>query len=177
MSTYDAVSTIGPPTARPATLTVAAGAAVGVAVLNIAGAAAVLNAGWELVRQQIAQNPTFGGDPIDPATVDLTSERAEGLHTIFTSMSVNTIFWSLVLVTFAAFAVRGGRTARAFAAVILGVTVLVKVVDVVLEVPTITLIADVLAALLAIVAIALLFVPASNAYGRSRRAARSRVSG
>jgi hypothetical protein len=157
------------PLGRPTTLTAAVAGAFGVAVLNIVGAAAILASGTEMVRQQIAQNPGLGSDHIDPSTVDLGSERARGLHTMFTSFAADTIFWSLVLAVLAYFALRGGRTTRIVSAVILGITALVKLIDLVFEVPTVTLIADVLAALVAIAAIVLFFLPASNAYGRSRR--------
>jgi hypothetical protein len=163
-----------PVSSRPPVLTTAAVIALAVAVLNIVSAVLILASVDDLVRNQIANNPPGNWDTFDPALVDMTSERAEGLQKIFSSLAGAMIFWALVLVTLAVFTLRGGRTTRILSAVILVFTVLFKSVDLALELPTAAVILDVLVGVLALVAVVLFFLPAANAYGRQRRAARSR---
>jgi hypothetical protein len=158
--------------ARPTSLTVAVGAAIGVAVLNLISAFAVIASVSDLVRKQIANNQGSGADPTDPALVDLTSERARGLDTIYSSLAYSMIFWALVLGVLAYFALRGGRTTRILASLILVVTAALKAADAVMTLPPASFVADVIIGLLAPVAIVLFFLPGSNRYGKLRRAAR-----
>jgi hypothetical protein len=164
-------------TGRPTTLTAAVGAAAGVAVLNLVSAIMILASATDMIRRQIAANPGFGGPAGNPDDVDMSGERARGLNTIFTSMASGMIFWALVLGVLAYFALRGGRTTRALATVILVVTAALKAIDLILTfVPTVVAAADVLVVVLALVAMVLFFLPASNAYGKYRRAARNRTA-
>ena len=158
--------------ARPTTLTAAVGAAIAVAVLNIISAIAIITSASDLVRQQIADNPGLGEPPIDPSLVDMTSDRAQGLETVYSGLAYAMVFWALALAALAYFALRGGRVTRIFATVILVVTALLKGADAFMTLPTISFIADILVGVLAPVAIVMFFLPASNAYGRLRRAAR-----
>ena len=165
-------SSAHPAASRPASLTAAVGAAIGVAFVNAVGAVVLLSTVDDTVRQQIADHPVKGGAPISPDLVDPTSERGQALHTAFTALGLSTIFWALVLAALALLALRGGRTTRVLASVILAVTALLKAADVILSVPPVLVVADVLVAALAVTAIGLFFVPATNAYGRHRRAER-----
>jgi hypothetical protein len=177
MSTYQSTAnypphdTSGATAARPTSLTAAVGAAIGVAVLNLISAIAIVTSVSDLVREQIADNPGAGEAPLDPALVDMASDRARGLETIYSGLAYSMIFWALVLGILAYFALRGGRVTRILATVILVVTAALKAADPVLTLPTISLIADVIVGLLALAAIVMFFLPASNAYGRQRRAA------
>jgi len=163
------------PGPRPATLTAAVGAAIGAAVLNIVSAVVMLASLTDMVRNQIAEHNS-GGVTVDPSRVDLTSERAEGLRPMFQGMAFNTIFWAIVLALLAFFALRGGRATRILATLVLVVTALVKTADLVTSVPTVSLVIDVFVAVLALAAIVLFFLPASNAYGKRRRAARQNTA-
>jgi hypothetical protein len=158
-----------PPSERPTTLTGAVGAAVGVAVLNLISAIAMLAAGSDLVREQIAKNSGSGSSVVDPSTVDLTSERAEGLSAIYTALASAMIFWALVLGVLAYFALRGGRTTRVLASIILFVTAGLKAADPIVAMPGLAFVADLLIGVLAPVAIVMFFLPASNKYGKLRR--------
>jgi hypothetical protein len=157
---------------RPAVLTAAVGAALGAAVLNIIGAVLMLTSVTDMVREQIAGSPDFGEEAVTPDQVDLTTDRAQGLETIFSSLAYNTIFWMLVLVPLAIFAARGGRATRVVSAVILVVTALFTGVILLLPVGGAVMAVGGLVSLLAIAAVVLFFLPASNAYGRQRRSAR-----
>jgi hypothetical protein len=177
MSTYQSTTTYSRQdshggVARPTSLTVAVGAAMGVAVLNLISAFAIVASVSDLVREQIANNPGGGAAPVDPAQVDLTSDRARGLDTIYSSLAYGMIFWALVLGILAYFALRGGRATRVIATVILVVTAALKLADLAMALPTASVLADVVVALLAPVAIVMFFLPASNSYGKLRRAAR-----
>lgn len=179
MSTYQSTATHArgdtvAALARPTALTVAVWAALGVAVLNLVSAFAILTSVPELVREQIASNSS--GGPVDPARVDMTSDRARSLDTIYSSLGYSMVFWALVLAVLAYFALRGGRTVRIFAALILLVTAAFKLADAVMAVPGLSLVTDVVIGLLAPVAIVLFFLPASNTYGKLRRAERQEVA-
>jgi hypothetical protein len=175
MSVYQAAPVASPPqpgvSGRPAVLTAAVGAALAVTVLNIISSITILAAGMDMVRQQIADHPIQGGEPIDPSLVDITSDRAEGLQTIFAGLAYTTIFWAVALAVLAFFARGGGRAVRVLCAVILAISALVKAADVVTSVPMFTLILDVLVVIVALAAVVLFFLPAANAYGRARRMA------
>jgi hypothetical protein len=158
------------PLTRPAALTAAVGAAVGAAVFNVISAVVMLTSMTELVRNQIAEHNS--GGPVDPARVDLTSERAEGLKQIFSGLAGSMIFWAVVLALFALVALRGGRTTRILSAVILVVTALLKAADLTMSAPTLVFIVDALVVLLALAATVLFFSSASNAYGKQRRTQR-----
>ncbi|GAA1031662.1 hypothetical protein GCM10009557_27660 [Virgisporangium ochraceum] len=153
-------------------LTAAVGAALGVAVLNIVGAVLMLASVTDMVREQIAGSPDFGAEAVTPDQVDMTTDRAQGLETIFSSLAYNTIFWMLVLVPLAIFAARGGRATRIISAIILVVTALFTGVNLLLPVGGAVMAVGGLVSLLAIAAVVLFFLPASNAYGRQRRASR-----
>lgn len=162
--------------ARPISLTVAAGAAIGVAVLNLVSAFAILASVPDLVREQIAKKPGAGEPAVDPSLVDLSSDRARGLDTVYSSLAYGMIFWAVVLGILAYFALRGGRTVRIFAASILFVTAALKVTDAFIAMPGISVVTAVITGLAAPVAIVLFFLPATNAYGRAQRAARRPAS-
>jgi hypothetical protein len=153
---------------RPATLTSAVAAAIAAAGLSLIGAIAILASGMDVVKEQIASTATSSGGPVTPEMVDPQSERAEGMVTVYTSMGYATIFWSLVLVLLAWLALRGGRVTRVFSALILVVSLLVKAADLFIAMPPLTLITDVPFVALALAAIVLFFMPASNAYRKTR---------
>jgi hypothetical protein len=178
MSTYQTAAVydehlIGPPR-RPTTLTAAVATGLGAAVLNIVVAIIMFASMTDIVRNQIANNPEFGGDPISPDQVDMTAERAHSLETILSSLAGAMIFWAVVLAVLAYFALRGGRTVRVLSTIILVVTALFKAVDVFTTLPATVMALDGLVGFLAPVAIVLFFLPASNAYGKRRRAQRAR---
>ncbi|MGJ6970087.1 hypothetical protein ACSDR0_50360 [Streptosporangium sp. G11] len=153
---------------RPATLTSAVAAAIAAAGLNLIGAIAILTSSMDVVKEQIAASATSSDGPVTPEMVDTGSERATNLVTIYTSMAYATIFWSLVLVLLAWLALRGGRATRVFSALILAFSLLMKAADLFIAIPTLTLIADVPFVVLALAAIVLFFMPASNAYRKTR---------
>jgi hypothetical protein len=161
---------------RPATLTAAIAAAIAAALLNIVGAVVILASVNTMVRNQIAQHPTRGGEPVDPASVDPGSDRGEALHTVFLALGGSMIFWAIVLIVFAYFTLRGGRTMRVLASLVLVATALVKAGDVIVVVPTISKVMDVLVVVSALAAIVLFFMPATNEYGRRHRMQRGRPS-
>jgi len=163
--------------ARPTTLTAAVGAAIGVALLNLISAVAIIASVSDLVREQIANNPGAGEPPVDPSLVDMESDRAQGLETVYSGLAYSMVFWALVLGILAYFALRGGRVVRVFVTLILVVTAALKAADPIMTLPTVSLIADALVGLLAVAAIVMLFLPASNAYGRLRRAGRRSAAG
>lgn len=136
-------------------------------------AAAVLAGVLDAAIQQVADHPIEGGAKIDPSRVDPASERVRGLMTIFRVLSYDTIFWALVLAVLAYFALRGGRTTRILAAIILGFSELVLAANRWLSYPMLAKATSGLASILALAAIVLFFLPASNAYGRIRRAAKA----
>jgi hypothetical protein len=178
MSTYQTAAEydehlVDPPR-RPTTLTAAVAAGMGAAVLNIVIAIIMFTSMTGIVRNQIANNPGLGEGPVSPDLVDMTSERAHSLQTIMSSLAGAMIFWGVVLAVLAYFALRGGRTVRVLSAIILVVTALFKTVDVFVSLPAAVTVLDLLVGILAPVAIVLFFLPASNAYGRRRRARRAR---
>jgi hypothetical protein len=160
------------PSSRPATLTAAVGAAITAAALMIIGAVAVLAGGVDVAKQQVADHTIQGADPVDPALIDPSSDRVHTLQTSFAALSYDTIGWALVLAVLAYFALRGGRTTRIISTIILVASSIVMALDLWLSFPMITKVTSGLTGVLALVAIVLFFLPASNAYGRSRRAAR-----
>jgi hypothetical protein len=160
------------PAERPVTLTAGVGAALGVVLLNIIAAIMMIASVTDMVKEQIAGSPDFGEEAVTPDMVDMTSDRAQGLETIFSSLAYNTIFWMLVLTPLVIFAARGGKATRIISAIILAVTVLYSGVFFLLPVGAVTMLLSGLVSLLAIAAIVLFFLPASNEYGRLRRASR-----
>lgn len=171
MSTYVNDHRPAPTAARPAVLTAATGLAVAVALLNVVTSILILIGVDDLTRRQIADTPGSAWGEIDPAMVDMSSERAEGLRLLYSVLAYDTIFWALVLAALAPLALRGGRAARTLAALILAITAAVKGLDAVMAMPAAAVAVDALVGVLAIVAIVLFFLPASNGYGRRRRAA------
>jgi hypothetical protein len=172
MSTYQ--STAAGPTnelstgdQRPRTLTLAVSAAVGVAMLNIISAITVLTSKSDMIREQIAGHS--GGAPVSLDQVDLSSERAQGLQTMYTSLATSTIFWSIVLALLASFTLRGGRATRVCATIILVVSALFKIADAVMATPAISLVADLVIVILGPVAGVLYFMRATNDFGKHRR--------
>ncbi|SEG99484.1 hypothetical protein SAMN05444920_11380 [Nonomuraea solani] len=153
---------------RPATLTGAAIAAMGAAVLNVVSAAGILISGMDAVKSQIAANQNSGDEPVTPDMIDPLSERAQSLYAIYSGLAYSTIFWSLVLALLAGLALRGGRVTRFFATVILAISLLLKVADLFIAMPTLSLIFDGPVAILALTAIVLFFLPASNGYRHTR---------
>jgi hypothetical protein len=161
------------PARPPAVLVAAVGAAIGAAVLMSIGAVVVLAGVLDAAMQQVADNPTFGGDKMDVSRVDPNSDRVRGLVTIFKVVSYDTIFWALVLAVLAYFALRGGRTTRILSTVILVVSEVVLAANLWFSYPMLAKATGGLASVLALAAIVLFFLPASNAYGKSRRAAKA----
>jgi len=156
---------------RPATLTGAAAAAWAAVGLNIIGAAGILASGMDVVKEQIARTTTTeAGAHISPALVNTSTDRAKGLHTIYTALAGSTIFWSLVLALLAWFALRGGRATRILSAVILIISVLFKATDLFIAIPTVTVIVDGLFVAVALIAIVMFFLPSSNAYRKMESA-------
>src|SRR6185503_5007233 len=103
--------------------------------LMCVGAVAVLTGVLDAAKQQVADNPTFGGDKMDPSLVDPNSERVRGLVTIFKVLSFDTMFWALVLAVLAYFALRGGRTTRILSTIILVVSEIVLAANLWLSYP------------------------------------------
>ncbi|MEV0388161.1 hypothetical protein [Nonomuraea sp. NPDC050643] len=153
---------------RPATLTRAAIAAMGAAALNLVSAMGLLISGMDAVKSQIAANQGLGDEPVTPDMIDPLSERAQSLYGVYSALAYSTIFWSLVLVLLACLALRGGRVIRIGATVILVISLLLKVGDFFIAMPTLSLIADGPFAILALAAIVLFFQPAGNAYRHTR---------
>jgi Ca2+/Na+ antiporter len=180
MSTYQqaptgphhAAPSVGAVPARPATLTAAVGAAIGSAVLNLLGAILIFASIDDIVRKVIANSPGLGAAPVDPGQVDLASQRADGLKVIFSSLASSTIFWALVLALLASFALRGGRTVRVLSSLILVFSALTAVGLLFAPLPGLVMVTNVLVAVLGLTAVVLFFLPASNAFGQARRAAK-----
>jgi hypothetical protein len=157
-------------TERPKKLTRAVTAAAGAVGLNLISALAILASGMDVVKEQIANNTTSeAGLTVGEEAVDTTSDRAQGLHTIYSSLAYSTIFWSLVLALLAWFALRGGRATRILSVVILVISLLVKAADLFIAMPTVSVIADAVFAVLALMAIVLFFRPDRNAYPQTAR--------
>jgi hypothetical protein len=154
-------------------LTAAVGAALGAAVLNIVSGISILAGGMDLVVKYVSSAAYQHGTAVDPALIDTESDTAKAVQTVYTAIASSTIFWSLVLATLAAFALRGGRTTRVISTVILVISALMKLIDVRIMMPTVSGIADALVVVLALTAAVLFFLPAANAYGKSRRTAKA----
>ncbi|MEV0382713.1 hypothetical protein [Nonomuraea sp. NPDC050643] len=165
---HDHTSPSGAAPGRPAALTRAVGAAIAAAALNLVSAAGILISGMQVVREQIASSSS-GETRVTPEMVDPSSERAQSLHTIYSSMAYGTIFWSLVLILLAWLALRGGRATRIFSVVILIISLLVKALDLLIAMPVLALICDALFAVVALAAIVLLFRSGNTANRRRTR--------
>ncbi|MEV4110632.1 hypothetical protein [Nonomuraea sp. NPDC049695] len=143
-------------------------AAIAAATLNVISAIGIIVSGTETIKEQIAANSDMGSAPISPDEVDIHSDRFEGLQMIYSGLAYSTIFWSLVLVLLAWLALRGGGAVRIFATIIVIISVLFKAVDVFITLPTLTLVADVLVAVLGVVATILFFGAGGKAARQGR---------
>ncbi|MFB9622301.1 hypothetical protein [Nonomuraea helvata] len=110
----------------------------------------------------------MGSASINPAEVDIHSDRFEGLQMIYSGLAYSTIFWSLVLVLLAWLALRGGGVVRIFATIIVIISVLFKAADLFITLPTLTLVADVLVVVLGVAA-AIFFFGAGGKAARQGR--------
>ncbi|MER6005260.1 hypothetical protein ABT120_42410 [Nonomuraea angiospora] len=110
----------------------------------------------------------MGSAPVSLDEVDIQSDRFEGLQMIYSGLAYSTIFWSLVLVLLAWLALRGGTAVRIFATIIVIFSVLFKVVSLFITLPTLTLVADVLVAVLGVAATILFFGAGGNAARQGR---------
>ncbi|MEV6155461.1 hypothetical protein AB0L53_34480 [Nonomuraea sp. NPDC052129] len=153
---------------RPANLTRAVYAAIAAAALNVISAIGLLISGAEAIKEQIAANSDGGSAPVSLDEVDIHSDRFESLQTIYSGLAYSTIFWSLVLVLLAWLALRGGGAVRIFATIILIVSVLFKLVDLFITLPTLTLVADVLVVVLGLAATVLFFGAGGKAARQGR---------
>ncbi|MEV6031041.1 hypothetical protein AB0L65_07815 [Nonomuraea sp. NPDC052116] len=153
---------------RPANLTRAVYAAIATAVLNVISAIGIIVSGTEAIKEQIAANSDMGSAPVSLDEVDIQSDRFEGLQMIYSGLAYSTIFWSLVLVLLAWLALRGGTAVRIFATIIVIFSVLFKVGSLFISLPTLTLVADVLVAVLGLAATILFFGAGGKAARRGR---------
>ncbi|MDX3103270.1 hypothetical protein [Nonomuraea angiospora] len=153
---------------RPASLTRAAYTAIAAATLNVISSIGIIVSGTQAIKEQIAANADMGSDPISPDDVDIQSDRFEGLQMIYSGLAYNTIFWSLVLVLLAWLALRGGGAVRVLATIIVIFSVLFKVVGLFITLPTLTLVADVLVAVLGLAAAVFFFGSGGKAARQGR---------
>ncbi|GAA3243036.1 hypothetical protein GCM10020216_070090 [Nonomuraea helvata] len=153
---------------RPANLSRAVYAAIAAATLNVISAIGLIISGAEAIKEQIAANSDMGSASINPAEVDIHSDRFEGLQMIYSGLAYSTIFWSLVLVLLAWLALRGGGVVRIFATIIVIISVLFKAADLFITLPTLTLVADVLVVVLGVAA-AIFFFGAGGKAARQGR--------
>ncbi|MBB5777557.1 hypothetical protein [Nonomuraea jabiensis] len=153
---------------RPANLTRAVYAAIATATLNVISAIGIIVSGTDAIKEQIAANSNMGSAPISPDEVDVQSDRFESLQMIYSGLAYSTIFWSLVLVLLAWLALRGGGAVRIFATIIVIVSVLFKAVSPFITLPTLTLVADALVAVLGLAA-AIFFFGAGGKAARQGR--------
>jgi len=174
MSTYQSTPhQIAPEQTRPTTLVTAAGAAIGAAVLMIIGAVVILARARDIAVQQVADNTTRGAESVDVSLVDPNSDRVNGLTSIFNGLAADTVFWALALAVLAYFALRGGRATRILSVIILVFSEIVMGINLFLSNPMLVKITSSLAGIAALAAIVLFFLPATNAYGKARRAAKA----
>ncbi|MEU7748693.1 hypothetical protein [Nonomuraea sp. NPDC049158] len=140
-------------------------AAIAAAALNVISAIGLLVSGAEAIKEQIAANSNGGSAPVSLDEVDIHSDRFESLQMIYSGLAYSTIFWSLVL---AWLALRGGGAVRIFATIIVIVSVLFKLVDLFITLPTLTLVADVLVVVLGLTATVLFFGAGGKAARQGR---------
>ncbi|WP_431916201.1 hypothetical protein [Nonomuraea jabiensis] len=153
---------------RPANLTRAVYTAIAAATLNVISAIGIIVSGTEAIKEQIAANSDMGSSPMSPDDVDIQSDRFEGLQMIYSGLAYSTIFWSLVLILLAWLALRGGGAVRIFATIIVIVSVLFKPLGLFITLPTLTLVADVLVAVLGLAAAVFFFGAGGKAARQGR---------
>jgi hypothetical protein len=162
---------------RPATLTVAFLASVSAAVLYIVGAILIMVGGKDAIRSYLADE--LGVDSSDIGQIEqlFPAEFDDANSTLMTKATVAIVVGAIVLV--AALLARGGATwARALLAGVLGVSLCAGgglQIGEAEVLPSASVAIVVIASLLAVTAIAVLFLPASNRYARARKANASRV--